>query len=120
MAKATAAQLRELVKKQEYRCALTGRGLKPETASCDHRIPISNGGTHDIANIQILHRDVNRAKGTMSHDDFVAMCCEVAEWTQRSGHVGGVETVTTTCQALHQEQGKASVNEAKTTANQAG
>jgi hypothetical protein len=71
------AALMELVESQGYRCALTGRQLTPETASLDHKAPLGRGGVHAIENIWIVHEDVNRAKGTMTADEFVALCREV-------------------------------------------
>lgn len=75
----TAKALLVLIEQQQYKCALTGRPLEPDASACDHKVPVSAGGSHHIENIQILYRDVNRAKGTMSVDDFIAMCCEVAD-----------------------------------------
>lgn len=77
----TARGLRDLLEKQKYRCALTGRLLTPETASVDHREPLSAGGDNTINNVQIVHGDVNQAKGSMSQEQFVQMCREVAAWT---------------------------------------
>ena len=71
-------EVMDLLEKQEFRCALTGRELTPETVSMDHIEPVCDGGTHDIDNAQLLHRDVNRAKSTLSNDDFIQLCCEVA------------------------------------------
>lgn len=68
------------LKRQDYRCAISGRELTPETASLDHRIPVAAGGTHSIANIDIVHRQVNAAKGTMSLKEFVVMCREVVNY----------------------------------------
>lgn len=56
---------------------MSGRELTPETASIDHCTPMSKGGKHLMSNIQILHRDINQAKSTMSMDEFVSMCREV-------------------------------------------
>ena len=67
-----------LLIEQDYKCALTGRLLTPEVASADHIVPVSVGGWHDVRNIQIIHADVNAAKGTMLLEDFVSLCREVA------------------------------------------
>lgn len=75
--KPTAVLLYKLIQWQEFRCAITGRELTPENASLDHIIPVSKGGEHLLENIQFLHADVNRAKGTMTMDEFIAMCAEV-------------------------------------------
>lgn len=63
-----------LLEKQNYKCALSGWALTPETASIDHIKPLSKGGTHVGENAQILHCDVNRAKNSMDNDSFIAMC----------------------------------------------
>jgi hypothetical protein len=62
---------------QNYRCALTGRELTPETAALDHIVPIRLGGAHAIENVQVLHKDVNRAKGSFTNETFIDMCREV-------------------------------------------
>lgn len=69
-----------LLEHQQYRCALTGRGLTPQTASLDHIIPVRLGGEHAIENTQVLHKDVNRAKGALTNEEFRAMCREVVAW----------------------------------------
>lgn len=74
-----------LVESQCYRCALTGWDLKPETASLDHILPVSRGGDHSIENLQILDYRVNKAKGTMTADEFVEMCRAVAAHCSQLG-----------------------------------
>ncbi|QDV53716.1 HNH endonuclease [Gimesia fumaroli] len=76
--------LRDLIKAQDYRCALTGVELEPDTASADHIEPVAKGGTNEIDNIQILHHKVNAAKGTMSNIEFIEMCERVVGWMSRS------------------------------------
>lgn len=66
--------LRELIKRQEYRCALSGLELTPEATALDHKLPVSRGGSHDLDNVWLVHTDVNRAKGTLTVEEFVAMC----------------------------------------------
>ncbi len=75
----TTANVLRLIEWQHHRCALTGRALTPETASLDHIVPVRNGGEHRIENTQVLHRNVNRAKTTMTTDEFVQLCQEVVE-----------------------------------------
>jgi len=70
-----------LLDHQHYRCALTGRCLTPQTAALDHVMPMRRGGQHAIENTQVLHKDVNRAKGSLSNEEFLAMCREVVQWT---------------------------------------
>jgi hypothetical protein len=81
--RATATQLKELVERQKYKCALSGISLTPETAQLDHVVALSDGGSNSIDNLQWLDGVVNRAKGTMSQDEFVAMCVRVAKHARR-------------------------------------
>lgn len=73
--------------------------LTPALSSLDHIDPKSLGGEDDAANVQIVLPCINKAKGTMSMDQFVAMCHAVARhcedtsdttWMAYTGHpVGG-------------------------------
>lgn len=72
-----------LLERQGYRCALTGRRLTPQTAALDHIVPIRCGGQHVIENTQVLHKPVNRAKGSLTSDEFIGLCQEVVAWTSR-------------------------------------
>lgn len=76
-------ELRDLITRQDYKCALTGLELEPETASADHILPVSKGGLNSIDNIQILHHEVNRAKSAMTNQEFIQMCKNVVNWTER-------------------------------------
>ena len=78
--KVTAKELYALLDRQQYRCALTGRKLTPSCATLDHRTPLSRGGEHDLSNIQILDKQINVAKGTMTQVEFIQVCHEVIEW----------------------------------------
>lgn len=79
----TAGRLRELVEAQGYKCAISGMELKPETASVDHRVPLSRGGAHTIDNVQLVHEQVQRAKGNMTDEEFVDMCRKVVKNASR-------------------------------------
>ncbi len=72
----------ELIRSQEYRCALTGLPLTPQTASLDHVVPLSQGGSHAIENCQVVRADVNRAKGTMNNEEFIGVCRAVVSHSQ--------------------------------------
>ena len=76
----TATQVLELIKKQNFLCAISGRTLTPETASLDHIIPLGRGGPHSIENVWAVDHHVNVAKGTMTFDEFVAMCREIVAY----------------------------------------
>lgn len=73
----TTTQIKQLIESQNYRCALTNRPLTPETASLDHKQPISRGGTHEVANLWVVEHFVNTAKGSLTVDEFVSMCRDV-------------------------------------------
>ncbi len=73
-----------LLEHQRYRCALTGRSLTPQTAALDHIVPVRFGGEHLIENAQVLHKDVNRAKGSLTSDEFIGLCREVVRWFDSS------------------------------------
>ena len=77
-----------LLEWQGYRCALTGRRLKPNSASLDHIVPVRCGGKHVIENAQVLHKDVNRAKSTMDNVEFIQLCREVAKYATGSTKEG--------------------------------
>lgn len=68
-----------MLKAQKFKCAYSGRDLTPETASVDHRQPISRGGANDLGNLAIVHTDVNAAKASMTVEEFVQVCREVVE-----------------------------------------
>ena len=74
------ANVLRLLERQQHRCALTGRSLTPDTASLDHIIPVRCGGEHVVENTQVLHKDVNRAKTTMTNEEFIQLCREVVEY----------------------------------------
>jgi hypothetical protein len=48
----------------------------------DHIVPVRSGGEHAIENTQVLHKDVNRAKSTMTNEQFIQWCCDVVEHTE--------------------------------------
>lgn len=78
---ATAAKLEELVRKQGFRCALSGARLTPETAALDHITPVADGGTDDLDNLQWVSKEINTMKGTMSQERFIELCHCVSQHT---------------------------------------
>lgn len=79
----TPKQIRAMVESQGYTCALSGVPLTPAIAVLDHIIPLSRGGLHTIDNAQVIADYINKAKGTMTQDEFIAMCVAVA---RHNGH----------------------------------
>lgn len=78
--KVDATFLKSLIEKQEFRCALSGIELTPETATLDHIIPYSRGGRHRRDNVQWVHDDINTLKGQVEYGRFVELCRLVAAW----------------------------------------
>jgi 5-methylcytosine-specific restriction endonuclease McrA len=81
----TSKAILDLLRRQSFRCAMTGRMLTPDVASIDHIIPVSKGGEHRLSNVQVLHADVNAAKQTMSVEDFISLCREVVIYADSKG-----------------------------------
>lgn len=77
--KNAASQIKQKLEANGYRCALTGWSLTPETFELDHIVSLSDGGRHEVGNLQCVHPLVNKAKGTMSNSQFIDMCKAVAE-----------------------------------------
>ena len=80
----TGGTLLDILKQQNFRCALSGCELTPENVSSDHKIPLSNGGKHELKNVHLVTRQVNAMKGTMSVEEFVSMCRRVADCSERT------------------------------------
>jgi len=74
----TGRQILQLVEDQGHRCAISNRVLTPESASLDHKVPLSRGGLHSIENLWVVDQQVNAAKGTLTVDEFRALCQDVA------------------------------------------
>jgi hypothetical protein len=79
MGKIKRQDLLDCLEQQDYRCALTGWELTPETAQIDHKDPVSKGGKTEISNLQWLHEKINRMKGTMPLNEFLRVCKLIAD-----------------------------------------
>lgn len=73
-------ELVELAEQQRFRCALSGLELTPTTSDLDHKVPVNDGGTHAVENLQWVHRTINRMRGTLSVDEFIRLCRVVADF----------------------------------------
>lgn len=63
-------------------CYLTGAAIDyddPQGYEFDHIVPRALGGTNSLDNLGLTTRQVNRAKGHMSVEEFVDMCTQVAK-----------------------------------------
>jgi hypothetical protein len=74
-----ASELLSLAESQSFRCALTGIRLTPESSSLDHIVPVSDGGSHEIDNLQWVDRRINAMKRDMPVDEFIELCRLVAK-----------------------------------------
>lgn len=84
-------EIEDLLVKQNYRCAYTGRELVlGMNASIDHKLPRSlyPGLLNDVSNLEWVDLEVNRAKRTMTRDQFIALCRLVVERADREGASG--------------------------------
>ena len=66
-----------IFERQRFRCAYTGDALDVDATEGDHVIPLGRGGGHGIENIVAVKRIVNRMKGKLTLDEFVAECRKV-------------------------------------------
>ncbi len=70
-------QLEAILKRQKYRCYLTGRPLDPSNVSCDHLVPLSRGGSQDASNMRLVTRQANHSKANLLLEEFVQLCQDV-------------------------------------------
>jgi 5-methylcytosine-specific restriction endonuclease McrA len=75
----TPKQLEEKFEKQNGLCALSGISLTPSDVSADHIVPYESGGENTIENVEIVHKQINRMKGTLSRGEFILYCTLVAK-----------------------------------------
>ena len=80
----TVQEVHDLLVRQDFRCALTGEPLDPSDASMDHILAVSRGGPHTIENAQIVRKDVNRAKGTLTNEEFISLCRAVVRHAEKT------------------------------------
>jgi 5-methylcytosine-specific restriction endonuclease McrA len=73
----TAKQIMSLIERQNFRCAMSGRTLTPESASLDHIVPLSRNGSHELSNLWVVDHQVNLAKGTLTVEEFMGLCQEI-------------------------------------------
>lgn len=78
------ALLQQLWREQQGRCAVTGDLLQPGlTASLDHIVPKSRGGSSTKGNLRWVLLRVNQCKWDMTHEEFVDMCRRVVREQDR-------------------------------------
>lgn len=78
---ASPTELWELFHRQGQRCALTGEKLTASNSSIDHIVPLCDGGTNLIDNLQWVTTQVNQMKNTMGQEEFINACGMVYKWS---------------------------------------
>ena len=71
---------------RDPRCGLTGRLInwrEDRSYEVDHIRPVANGGETSVDNLMLVCPEANRAKGTLSHEEFIQLCCDVARASSR-------------------------------------
>jgi len=77
---------------QRGRCAYTGQRLGRH-AEVDHKIPVSRGGTNAADNLHWVTAAANFVKRDKTHDEFIALCVDIADYIKNNtpkGLKGGV------------------------------
>lgn len=92
--------------KAGHRCALSGWEISPQCFELDHIVSMNDGGADDIDNLQAVHPLVNRAKGTMGNDQFVAMCIAVANYVQHGDQRATQSEIESVKKAIQDEMTK--------------
>lgn len=65
---------------QNGKCFYTDQDLIPgKNASIDHQTPSSKGGSDDIDNLRWVTNEVNMIKSSLSHEEFILFCKNIAE-----------------------------------------
>lgn len=64
------------------KCYLTGQtiNLEKDDYAIDHIIPISKGGTNDLANLGITFYTINQMKSDMTVDELLEKCKQILEY----------------------------------------
>lgn len=55
--------LREIAERDEWRCHICRRKVRPSMASLDHLVPLARGGSHTRANVALAHWMCNTKRG---------------------------------------------------------
>jgi len=81
----TIEDIATLYELQNGKCALTGWSIEWSIQKWDHTASIDridNSIGYTLDNIQLVHKTVNMARGTLSVDEFVEMCKAISDKTK--------------------------------------
>ena len=68
-------ELKALIRKQDYKCALTGDGISFEdNIELDHKLPTYRGGSNDLSNVQWVTKEANWFKRALTENELLALC----------------------------------------------
>lgn len=60
-----------------FKCEYSGLPLTVSNMQLDHIIPVCDGGSSKLSNVAIVHKDINRMKGSMGIERFIELCKRV-------------------------------------------
>lgn len=49
----------------------------------DHKIPLQRGGTNSLDNLCLASASMNRAKGTLTHTEFIDLLALINTWEDK-------------------------------------
>ncbi|GBF49463.1 HNH endonuclease [Leptospira ryugenii] len=75
--KLRASHIRELLKKQEYRCYLSGVELNPDNVDIEHIVPLGKGGLHELTNLCLIERSFRELKRYHTVEEIKDLCQKV-------------------------------------------
>ena len=71
-------ELKELIVKQDYKCALTGDKISFDiNIDLDHIIPIYRGGKKELSNVQWVTKQANWFKRALTEEELLALCKKI-------------------------------------------
>ncbi len=76
----------ELLERQDYKCALTGRELTPENTTAEHIVPLRANGEHSFENIYLVDEQVSKIKRYLTEEEVIDLAADIIE---RRGRVRG-------------------------------
>jgi len=68
-------ELKTLIEKQNYKCALTGDAISFEdNIELDHKLPTYRGGANDLSNVQWVTKEANWFKRALTENELLTLC----------------------------------------------
>ena len=70
-------ELKELIEKQNYKCALTGDKISFDNIELDHILPTSRKGTNELSNVRWVTKQANRFKQNLTDKELKILCNKI-------------------------------------------